>query len=697
MKKNKVIFLVFVIILFAIILILININTNKNKTTQTINLENRNFSLTIQKENNEIYKNENIDKIWEYNTLLVPMDIILSNIFENYNEEAENQTLTCNNTTLEVKKIEDIISVPNVYELNGSKIDDTVDVEIENINGIMYIPLYLISNIDGIEVEIDNKEIYNKNNYYNANEVIDTNKEKSNITIKIGKSKKNRFLTEYVGQEQGALWREEALKRIEKYRKNMTNIIVKNQNGDIIENANIDIKMNNNDFKFGTAIRMAEDTGINKFDNISNSLFNSISSENGFKWGVLSQNGSDIPNDVINFAKENSLYIRGHYLWCDVASGEVSDLVGNVNDDIQEPTMANIYNAFNSGNNNEEAENLITDLQNKFEKLVFEHIENMMTEFPEVQEWNVINEPLAQQYFKYYIYDKNVLNDMGFLNSAYKNISTYSDNENYYKFMANCFDIAKNINKYAKLVINDDKINGDISSSKVKDTIRIINNINKYTSNINALGIQYHVRNNYEHTPQSYYNQINYVLEQTGITDAVVTEYDNYISDKLNKYTDSEKNTKANYLRDTLIACYSNPNISGFNFWVYNSGRGSFVQEEWDVYEELMKEWLNDEQSGTTDENGLYSTRAYNGEYTAVIEVNGLKAEKTFTVSPDIGTVEIIINNTAEKLNIKQMPNKTQYIQGKEELDLTGGVLEVLYNDGTTKEIPLTGELRNYI
>ena len=77
---------------------------NENKTTQTINLENRSFSLTIQKENNEVYKNENIDKIWEYNTLLVPMDIILSNIFENYNKEAENQTLTCNNTTLEVKK-----------------------------------------------------------------------------------------------------------------------------------------------------------------------------------------------------------------------------------------------------------------------------------------------------------------------------------------------------------------------------------------------------------------------------------------------------------------------------------------------------------------------------------------------------------------------------------------------------------------
>ena len=554
----------------------------------------------------------------------------------------------------------------------------------------MYIPLYLISNIDGIEVEIDNKEIYDKNNYYNVNEAINTKKNESNITIKIGKSKKNTSSTEYVGQEQGALWREEALKRIEKYRKSFTNIIVKNQNGDIIENANVDIKMNNNDFKFGTAIRMAENTGMNKFDNISNNLFNSIGSENGFKWSVLNQNGSNIPNDVINFAKEKNFYIRGHYLWQDSLNTDIFNLKGEL-DNPKEGTMSYIYTKYKNGQINlEEANTLIENLKNNFKNIVLNHIYDEITSFPDVEEWDVINEPITYQYFKYYLYDKNLLNESDFINSNPSSDLPYNENNEYYKFMAQCFDKAREANENLKLVLNDNRINGNYNSSKVNSFINIVKGIKQYTNEVNSIGVQYHVWNNYRYTPQTYYNQINYVLSETGMSDAVVTEYNNYVVDKKNKYTEEEKETKANYLRDTLIACYSNQNISGFNFWVYNSGTGSFVQEEWDVYEELMQEWLNDKQSGTTDENGLYSTRAYNGEYTATVEVNGIKAEKTFTVSPDTDTVEIIINNTAEKLNIKQMPNKIQYIQGKEELDLTGGVLEVLYNDGTTKEIPLT-------
>lgn len=687
-KKN----IIFIVIILLIVLSLIFIKMNIKEKNKIVDVQNRIFSLSIAKEGEELYKSENADKIWKYNTLMLPMDIVLSQIFENYNQEQKEQTLIYNNTTLQIKKSENIIRVPDIYDIDNSKINDTVDVEIETINGIQYIPIYLVANIDGVEVEIDNEPIYDDINYTDVMGAIDAIDEKSNISIKVEKKEdtKKTSSKRYIGQEQGALWKEEALKRIEKYRKSNTNIIIKNQNGNTIENANINIKMKNNEFKFGTAIRMVENTGMNKYDGISRNLFNAIGSENGFKWNVLNQNGKDIPNDVIKYAKKNDMYIRGHCLWWDMLWGNTNQLVGNMNSP-EEGTMAYIYNRYNNGDiSDEEANEMIESVRLKFEELVLSHIEEVVSEFPKVAEWDVTNEVIANQYFKYYLYDKTLLHDSKFATTTGKYLPNYTDNEKYFQFMAKCYDKAKKVNQSSKLVFNDDKINGNFNCTQITDTIRIINNIKKYTDNINTLGIQYHVRNNYQYTPQSYYNQINDVLEKTKITDAVVTEYDNYISSKINNYTDKEKEEKANYLRDTLIACYSNKNISGFYFWVYNSGRGSFVEEERKVYEELMGKWLNDNQSGMTDTNGRYTTRAYNGEYTAIIEIKGQTIEKTFTVSPETENIEIIINSHPEKLELKQLPNKTKYIEGKENLDLAGGIIEIYYDDGTTKEIPLT-------
>lgn len=690
MKKKNIISII-IILLIVLGFVLVKINTNTEKTAKYIDIENRIFSLSIAKEGEEIYKSENTDKIWVYNTLMLPMDIVLSQIFENYNQEVEEQTLTYNSTTLQIKQSDNIISVPNIYDIDTSKINDTVDVEIETINGTKYIPIYLIANIDGVQVEIDGKQMFDDNDYFSVVEAIDANDEQSIISIKIGESEETEEIssTEYIGAEQGTLWREEALKRIEKYRKSDTNIIVKNQNGNIIENASVNIIMNTNDFKFGTAIRMVEDTGINKYDGITRNLFNAIGSENGFKWSLLNQNGTDIPNDVIKYAEENDMYIRGHCLWLDRAWGDTSSLVGDLDNPV-EGTMAYIYTQYNNGNITDKLGNeMVENLRLDFEEMVLNHIEEEVSEFSEVAEWDVTNEVIAKQYFKYYLYDKALLHDSKFATTIGKYVSNYTDNEQYYQFLAKCYDKAKEVSQSSKLVFNDDKINGDFNFSQITDTIRIISNIKKYTNNIDALGVQYHVRNNYQYTPQSYYNQINNVLQQTGIEEAVVTEYDNYISSKKNNYTEEEREEKANYLRDTLIACYSNQNISGFYFWVYNSGTGSFVEEEWEVYEELMEEWLNDKQSGTTNASGTYSTRAYNGEYTATVEINGLTVEKTFIVSPENSDIEIIINSNPKKLEVKQLPNKIQYIKEKENLDLTGGILEIYYDDGTTKEVSL--------
>ena len=65
--------------------------------------------------------------------------------------------------------------------------------------------------------------------------------------------------------------------------------------------------------------------------------------------------------------------------------------------------------------------------------MILNHIEEEMTEFPEISEWDVINEIISQQYFKYYLYDEKMLSDNRFLETNRKYMNAYADNEEYYQ------------------------------------------------------------------------------------------------------------------------------------------------------------------------------------------------------------------------------------------------------------------------
>lgn len=680
--KHKVV--IFVMMVIAILIVFGNMSKIIAKADDS-------FSLSMVKESNEILQIDNIRVIKLYGTLMIAIDDVFTNLFAEEYQSATNQTLRYNDTNLNIDIVNNIIEVPNIYHENSSSTtDNTVEIEIEQIDNVKYIPLYLISNLPGINITIDNQKIYDAQNYCNSVNAIDNEKNEHTIVIEIDSNTQNELSVEYQGQQQGALWREEALKRIEKYRKNDITLIVKNQNGRELNNATLDLKMLDNEFKFGTAIRHINTT-TNNYGRISRNLFNLLGSENGFKWKWIENVGDANANSVIQYAYNNRMKIRAHCLWWDYISiSNLRKLIGN-QENPEEGTMSYIYDEYIHGRITlEEAEKLAKDLQTKFEQVTLQYIENEVKQYSSVNEWDVINEPIAKQYFKYYLYDRNFLNDSTFLTEENKYLSNFSDNSEYYQFLAKCFDVARNSNQNAKLVMNDYSIHGNVAEPRVQDIIKITNNVKQYTTNIDALGIQYHILNNYQYTPQSYYNQINNVLKQTGIKDAVITEYDNYKNEKLGKYKANEKKIKADYLRDTLISIYSNPNISEFCFWVYNSTTGSFVQEEWDVYEKLMKEWLNDEQTGKTASNGTYSAKLYKGDYTAKVQVNNLMTQVPITVKDNMKPVDIIINSNLEKIEVKQKPGKTQYIQNYDTLNLTGGVIAAYYDDGTVEEIPMT-------
>ncbi len=70
------------------------------------------------------------------------------------------------------------------------------------------------------------------------------------------------------------------------------------------------------------------------------------------------------------------------------------------------------------------------------------------------------------------------------------------------------------------------------------------------------------------------------------------------------------------------------------------------------------------------------------GQTTVTIQYEEKKVTQAITV-----TVK-----TVTSISVKTMPAKTEYIQNKEELDLTGGVIEIAYNDSSKEEMQMTSK-----
>lgn len=683
-KRTLKILLAFLIVFFVVSLI--KYKDTVDEAPLKIDIPTMQISkMSIINGNRDPINLEDLDLVVLYNTVFVPLNDTFTALFDNDYTPSTTQTITYASTEIIIDATNNTITIPNYYIDGEKKADNTVVVEIEEYKNKKYIPLYLISNIGNIVVKLDGTEIYNSDNYVSSYDVIKRSSQKHSIEISTEKKYNNDT---YFGQAKGSLWREEALKRIEKYRKKEISFVVKNQNDLVIDNADIQIRMDTNNFKFGTAI--VYQGKKNNYNGITRNLFNMIGAENGFKWAFISAYGYGRVLDVDTYALNNNMATRGHCLWWDriTFAPELQELIGSI-DNPTPGTMAYVYKNYNDGKITlEEAETFSQEIQNRFETLVLNHIEDEIDRILNVSEWDVVNEILTSQFFKIYLYDRVYLTDSRFLEGTQlANSQTYTDNEDYYIFLAKCFDKAREISPKSKLVLNDNIIYGNIQGKIRENNIRAINNIKKYTNNIEALGIQYHAHNRYYYSPQGYYNNINSILNETGIKEAVITEYDNYTDEKKGNYTAEERQIKAEYLRDTLIAAYSNPNISEFCFWVYNSTR--FDDEEREAYEEFVTPLLNYEEHGISDENG-YTTRLYKGTYTAKVTLpNGKEKTVDLIVNDDSSNYgEIIFISDLTGINIEKLPDGITLCRG-DELNLNGGVINAFYDDDTVEQIDM--------
>ena len=671
-QRNKLkIFIIFLIVITVILMCVLKIREEKSYE----------IPISVVNRTNKMIEHPDIQYIIKYNTIFIPMNEIFTVLMGDNYIENTNQTLNYNDCTFTIDINKNIIIFPNKLKINEYEVNNSVEVEIEEFDGKKYIPIYLISNLPKVDVKVDGKDIFNNSQLTYTSEALDENRDNHKVVIYTECDDKS-LNENYWGESNGSLWREEALKRIEKYRKENIEINVYNQNGEKLNIKNLSIKMKNNKFLFGTAINQMNTESISK------KYFNMILSENSYKWKVTEQYGYNTADKLYKYASDNNYTLKAHTLWWDyIYSSKLKELVKS--EDKEKITFEYIYNKYNEKEiTEEETNNLLNNLKQEFENIVYAHIQEEVSMYPNVQEWDVVNEITNLQFFKYYLYDRHLLDDDNFLTDDTKYNVRFNDNEEYYNFIVNFFNKTREINPNAKLILNDEKVKGYNNSRQYEEIKEVIK---KLKNTIDAFGIQCHINNKYSMSPQSYFNQINEIVNETGMKDIIISEYDNYTNSKLNNYTKEEKITKARYLRDFAIMSYSNLNVSEFTMWVYNMNH--FCNEERQYYEELVEQWLNYSEEVNNIENSKYTTRVYDGEYdiTVKLENGKIKTVQQTINSNNSDNINIIIKSSINKIEIVKEPNKSTFYRN-DNLDLSGGILRVYYDDNTTKDIELNDE-----
>ena len=390
--------------------------------------------------------------------------------------------------------------------------------------------------------------------------------------------------TTYKGREDGALWREEAFRRIEKYRKNDIKITVVDESGNPVPDAEISADMTRSEFLWGNAANQQKgfEAARNSifYQDIQANKFNSFTNETGMKSGNFSMKNCV---DGVNFVRKHNHYFRAHAIFWDRPDLWPAEL----SEDATEEEIKEVCFRFAS-------------------KLSY-FFKN------DVHEIDVLNEPLN--------------NDVG--------RTKYGDD-----FLVEIFKATRDLFPDARLFVNETGIwGGDANWVSIEKLKGIIDSMLKKGAPVEGIGVQDHA-SDFTY-PQKLYNALDYLAEN--LKYIAITEYD-YLS-KLPSKTDALA-VEADYLRDSIILAYSHPKTTSFTMWGFTDNghwRGNAPLYDsnynpkpaikyWDKY--VWGEWFT-KAKAKTDENGTAIIRGHRGDYDITVTVNGQSKKTTLKLTKD--------------------------------------------------------------
>ena len=392
---------------------------------------------------------------------------------------------------------------------------------------------------------------------------------------------------EYKGVEDDAIWRKEAYKRIEKYRKNDMVINVTDENGNPVENAEVNAKMTDSEMLWGglmwgtdfaknynTATGYSPETE-KKLELYKENGFNMLVCGNENKPSGIIYGAKDL-SEVINWCIDNNFKYRAHaYIW-EPFSNDMKGL------------FLPFWNGVDSSRENTEPKT--------YRQRMEEQINMMATFLQDVAvETDVANE----------------------VTSRHAGMFTSLGLDEFVRI----YKICKQINPSSKLLWTETAFGGMPPTSGQRPTVPIVAKYFKEAgANVDGIGIQGH-RTIAEY-PYYFYENAESVADYTDYI--AITEYD-----QLLQYN----NLKYPYFRDVLLACYSHPKIKSFTIWTpyyvpSTTSRGEVLYGKdfeplpgLQAWKELvMGEWRTNE-TATTDSNGTVKIRGHRGKYDVMVKV----------------------------------------------------------------------------
>ncbi|MBP5198417.1 MAG: endo-1,4-beta-xylanase [Lachnospiraceae bacterium] len=416
----------------------------------------------------------------------------------------------------------------------------------------------------------------------------------------------------YLGMDEDAKWRKDALERIERIRKQDVTVKVVDKNGNPVEGAKVTVEQQRHAFGFGTIVNVDE---YNKWDAAKQAKYkeafekiahNRAGFENALKhYYITDPTRQGLVDEWLDYFDSKDMDVRGHVL----IYGDDSRLrnvdMGGVSTDMPEKDL--FVSGTAEGNN-------------------------------ALMEWSVNHIRTYMEKYKGRIYNWDVVNENMTSHDWANRLSALAKSDADYGFdtVAEWFSVAGETDPDVKLTYND---YGILSRDKGHQDYHY--ELCKYlteNSPITTIGIQGHVS---LISPIEIINILDRFSELG--KEIEITEF---------TYEDDDLEFQARFTKDFMIAVFSEEAVTSITTWGFYQGcmyqpKASMVDNNFNLKpngqiwrDMIYDEWWTDE-NGVTDSDGSYQVRAFKG--TQRITVTNGDFVKEYEVEAGDGPVELTV------------------------------------------------------
>lgn len=400
----------------------------------------------------------------------------------------------------------------------------------------------------------------------------------------------------YEGREKDAEWRKSAADRIEKHRKGDLKVIVKDKSGKVVPNAVVSVDMQQHEFGFGNITNRVAfgNPGPDgqKYRKIIKENFNVTTFENAWKHDMYEQYKSEEAVnkifEVMDSLDSYGIDLRGHALVWPSTKYTKSSIP-------------------------------VIDKPNELRKIINTSLTERATAAKgRVIDWDVMNEPFVNHQFMDILGKEEVIN---------------------------WFKLAREAEPNADLYINEtrDIVDKGVNRNVLENLYNWVKLLQDNGADINGVGFQGH-------------------FGETGLTspDKIVEILDWYAELNVKiKITELDINTQdnelqADYLRDFYTVIFSHPTchaIISWGFWekYHWLPDAAWYTKKWEekpvarMHKKMVfEEWWTNEK-GTTNTQGEYKVRGFNGDYLVSATVEGKTVTQKAVLTNNGTTLEIVV------------------------------------------------------